>query len=96
MSEFREFTVSVALNGVSAEQATEIMPWMQEQLTRYSHFKSPTLSWDESNRRIILRTKIDDNDSSAVGKWVANDLWKLAWAALQDPEGLEVVILSVE
>ena len=96
MSELPEFTVRVALVGVSAEQATEIMPWMQEELAYYSHFKSPTLSWDESNGRIILHTQIDATDSYTAGEWVASDLWKLTGAALANPEGLQVVILSVE
>jgi hypothetical protein len=89
------FTVRLALEGISEEQASGEVQALQDELNSRPHLRNPQVYWEAATHRSIIQVDTEDLRAEPAAEQIAEELLEVASGVLLEAERVRVEILDV-
>lgn len=90
------FTVELAIRGINESSDPSAQQDFDFELSMRPHIIQKTVIWDRAEHQVTIRLVTEGIDPQTTSKEMAEELFEVASALLNEIEGLHVVVLNVE
>lgn len=95
MSTLHWYNLQLAIDGIVAEHAQQLVTDLQVELLMRPHFRTPLVRWEGDSGRVIVDLEREAREQHTAAATVAEELLEATCAVIDDFDVIRIELLSV-